>query len=108
MNAMYQLLMNIRKKPAIYLGKPSLQRLRHFISGYYLCLDRHGLLDEYKYFQGFQNFVQDKYKITLTQHWTNILEFYDGDGEKAFERFFELLEEYLIVNNLKDELTKND
>lgn len=108
MNDMYQLLMDIKKKPALYLGKPSLQRLSHLITGYYLCLEKHGLLYEFEFFEGFQSFVQEKYKVTLTQNWANILEFYDGDGEKTFERFFELLEEYLIVNNLKDELTKND
>ena len=107
MNAMYQLLMDIKKNPALCLGKPSLQRLSYIIAGYSLCLSRHGLSDEITFFKGFQSFVQDKYKVTLTQHWANILEFYDGDGEKTFERFFVLLEEYLIVNNLKDELTKN-
>jgi len=104
MNAMYQLLMDIRERPGLYFGKPSLQRLSHFITGYYLCLEKHELLDEFKFFEGFQSFVQDKYKVTLTQNWANIMEFYNGDNIKTFERFFVLLEEYLVANDLKDKL----
>jgi len=46
----------------------------------------------------FQDFIQQRYKITSTYHWAKIITFFSSTDEEAFDRFYELLEEYL--NNL--------
>lgn len=108
MNDMYRTLMDIKKNPILFLGEWSLQALSHFITGYHICLENHKLSNEFKFFEDFQWFIQKKYSVTLTHKWVYIIEFQEGRGEAGVRAFFELLDEYLEVNNLKEELTKND
>ena len=94
MNEFYELLINIKNKPNIYLGKPSLELLRAFISGYVICKNYN--LD---YYPDFQEFIQQKYKIDFTKHWTEIINFFSSNEEEAFYKFYEHLEEFLNNRN---------
>jgi len=46
-------------------------------------------------FEGFQSWIEKKYKINSGQSWAKIILFYSMDEHEALERFFGLFEEYL-------------
>jgi hypothetical protein len=92
----YQLLQRIRERPMIFIGKPSLKRLRHFLSGYVVCYHTVTGDNKFDIYPGFQKFVAKKYDISLSTHHTDIIYFMClSDDEQAFYCFFELLDEFL-------------
>ncbi len=65
---LYELIQNIEKRPAMYLGQPSISNLRAFLSGYTFArrqLGTQATLEEQK-FASFQGWVQEKFKITTS------------------------------------------
>lgn len=91
------LLENIRIKPGMYLGCASITRLRLFIIGFeyasYIFNDKKY---QFKFFPGFQKWVQDYYDIGKTPlGWDNlILKANSNDEEKALFDFFDLFDRY--------------
>ena len=104
MDIIYELLLKIKERPGMYLGKKSIIRLNMFISGYYL---RQYEID-YSYrsiLEKFGDFVND-YCLTNARAagWaTNIYRYAKKDDEKAFDLFFELLDEFLKTKEDKQE-----
>ena len=92
----YDLIRNIQKRPAMYLGQPSISHLRTFLAGYFFA--RHQLeqpeTDQEKHFSEFQTWVQQRFKVTSSQSWDKVILFFSQDDQKALEQFFELLEEF--------------
>jgi len=113
---LYNLLVEIHEQPLKYLRKPTLKYLHTFMSGYLMCLGYLNKQDVIDFYQDFQIFIQNKYEILLTLHYTDIIQFYCVDEEEAFERYFELLDEYVkgvelsietgsaVMNNIYDVL----
>lgn len=96
MNSFYNLLIKIKEKPALYIGSISLNKLYDFICGYSACLEQHNLLEERKFFDGFQDFVQKKLNIDLTPlSWAHLIEKHNEDDKASFYMFYDLLEEHL-------------
>ena len=93
---LYDLIRNIQKRPAMYLGQPSISHLRTFLAGYFFA--RHQLetpeTDQEKHFSNFQTWIQQKFKITSSQSWDKIILFFSQDEYRALEQFFELFDEY--------------
>jgi hypothetical protein len=93
---LYDLIRNIRKRPAMYLGQPSISHLRTFLAGYFFA--RHQLgqpeTEQEKHFSNFQTWVQQRFKVTTNQSWDKIILFFSQDEQKALELFFELFDEY--------------
>lgn len=95
MDLILQKLFEIKKRPELYINKKSLKYLRMYISGY---LQRQYEIDNsYRTpFDGFSSYVNEKYNYgSNALDWERILHFVIGDDEKAFDVFFELLEEYI-------------
>jgi len=98
-----QLLMNIRWRPSLYLGNPSLKALDHFTTGYsFKEHEIHGapyasILD----IRGFQRYVEGILGIdeTTKSVFTIIIE-NTKDDEAAFYRFFELLDGFCEQNDI--------
>lgn len=89
-----RLLKDIQQRPGVYLGKKSLDRLVHTLSGYTLCMLEHGEIQTAEFLPGFQEFVAERYNIQSVHHWSQIIEFFSTTEEEAFDTFFELLSEY--------------
>lgn len=88
------LLVKIRKLPALYIGKKSLERLRAFISGYSMCLyEIYG--SEPDLLNGFNEYVAEYYHICVDRDWSSIIPFFSNTEEEAFDKFYELLDEFL-------------
>ena len=88
-----KLLEDMRKRPGVYFGKKSLDRLATFLSGYRCCvLERDG--EAPSDLPGFQEFVAERYNIQSAHHWSDIIQFYCSTEEEAFDTFFELIDEF--------------
>jgi hypothetical protein len=96
---LYDLLRNIQKRPAMYLGEPSISHLRTFLAGYFFA--RHQLgepeTEQEKQFSNFQAWIQQKFKISSSQSWDKIILFYSQDEHKALEQFFVLFTEFAEI-----------
>jgi len=94
MDNLYKMLQEIRLRPEIYLGKPSLERLRAFVDGY----KHHNNYDvnASDCLCGFNQYVADKYEIHTDHDWSSIIRFMNLENEKAaFDDFFVLLDEFM-------------
>lgn len=97
MNQSYQeLLQQIQKKTGLYIGNTSISNLYMFLTGYQFARRQLNLplSNEEKEFQYFQPWLQEKFGVKTSQSWSQIILFYSVDERDAFERFFNLLQEF--------------
>ena len=92
-----KLLVELKYRPGVYIGKKSLERLSAFINGYMYCYYKHngGPSD---YLPGFQDYIEKKYGIQSTHGWSEIIRFFSTTEEEAFDSFFNLVNEFYNVN----------
>ena len=101
---LYNLLARIEQRPGMYLGKVSLTRLKMLLMGYSMSRGELGLnlTEQEKQFAQFQQWVQTKYQVNLSQSWENIILSQVEDEKLAFDLFFELFKAFsLEYNQLK-------
>ena len=126
-NTFFYLLSTINKKPVVWLGKKSLDALMLFWEGYAfrVLLEKTGELDKplvlarpksrdkskvpkeyldpnYEHFMdGFEAFVYSHYKHGYsTLGWKNLISKNCNSDEEAFDKFFELLEEFFAQKGI--------
>jgi hypothetical protein len=90
------ILWRIREHPLEYLSSKSISRLRAFHDGYTLRQDEE-LPNEPRegpVLTGFQRWVEARFKVTLSVSWTDIILAYSEDEADAFNRFYDLFEEF--------------
>lgn len=96
MDDLYILLQEIRKRPGIYLGKPSLERLWAFINGYKSHKsydpDTDNCLD------GFNDYVYEYYHLHTDHDWSRIIQFFNESEESAFYEFYRLFDAFMKKN----------
>lgn len=103
-----RVLNNIRQRPGVYFGTKALEPLADFISAYALCY-RHYVEDIGECFPGFQDFVQVRYGVQESQHWSEIICRFSKSDSEAFDTFFKLLDEcYGLDWNITETLSKKD
>ena len=91
------LLDQIRAQPIMYLGIRSITRLYMYEAGYTGALYDHGIVEPSNGFApGIHFWVRARLGLDRSSiGWLgSILEVCDNDEERAFERFYELLDEY--------------
>ena len=93
----------VKKRPNLLLGKPSILSLRDFILGMQYAFSACGFENKFKYFnlftQWYYNYSTDKNGYVCW--WNHIMYISGGFDDKAFYRFFEIFENYLKeVHNL--------
>src|SRR2546430_10063360 len=94
MSAILDVLQNIRERPGIILGRPSANTLNAFLAGFvYARKDSNA--DDYDFLSGFNQWVHDRYKVTSTQGWAKIIEFYSLTEADQMVLFWKLMDEYL-------------
>ena len=93
-----EILLDIKKRPNIYIGKPSLELLYSFLCGGICFL----YFYEGKYYDllsGFQEFLEKKYNIKETYGIVRIIQDISKDDSEAFYKFYDLLDEFLSSKN---------
>ena len=93
---LYALLVRIKQRPGMYLGKVSLTRLKMLLMGYSMSRGELGLqlTQQEKQFAQFQKWIQNKYQINSSQGWETIILSQVNDEKLAFDLFFELFEQF--------------
>lgn len=93
-NNVVGLLLKIKDRPGIYVGKKSLSNLRHFILGYIYALKcENGLDCGEKVYYDFNEWLNKKYNIANPIFWEDSLT--NVSASDAFDMFYEELDEYL-------------
>ncbi|MEA5575116.1 hypothetical protein [Anabaena sp. UHCC 0451] len=93
---LYDLIRNIQKRPAMYLGRANITNLRTFIAGYCFARRQMGIpqtAQEQK-FSEFPTWIQQKFSIVSHQTWDQIILFFSTDEHSALEKFFQLFDEF--------------
>ena len=93
---LYSLLQDVRKHPNIYfIDKNSLELMEDFIRGYGFALEAHGVNEFGTYFYRlFPAFLGGRYGWRDCRPWSRMLNDRYATKEEAFNRFFELVDEF--------------
>ena len=103
LDKLYSLLLDIKKRPESYIGKPSLERLYAYLNGY---LD--GVVDGEKNdgdiknencLVGFNEYIMETYRINSDHNWSSIIQFFSNTETQAFDKFYEELENFIQEKN---------
>ncbi|MEH1873133.1 hypothetical protein [Nostoc sp.] len=94
---LYDLIHNIRKRPAMYLGRASISNLRTFLAGYCFARRQIGITQtqQEQQFSEFQIWIQQRFNLTSNQTWDQIILFFSQDEHTALEQFFKLFDEFI-------------
>ena len=96
MEFLYDFLKEIKKRPGMFLRKKSILYLHSFLTGYDMARF-HMELSKTKQEQKFNDFAEwipIKFNDNSTRSWADIILLNSEDESQAFDRFFELLEEF--------------
>jgi hypothetical protein len=94
------LLEEIRKRPTLYLPRRSIFDLQAFYYGYdYFRLHKSESCDNshLKEFEDFLDWIREICPVKTNMSWANLLFVYSTDERSAFDKFFELLDNYRQV-----------
>ncbi|MBE9019411.1 hypothetical protein C7Y66_10635 [Chroococcidiopsis sp. CCALA 051] len=94
---LYDLIRNIQKRPAMYLGQASVSNLRTFLAGYCFARRQLGIpqTSQEQRFAEFPIWIQQKFNLTSNQTWDRIVMFFSQDDRAALEQFFQLFDEFV-------------
>ena len=93
-----KLLNNIRKRPGIYFGKKSLILLKTYVDGYMDSVKRYNpeKMAEYQEFRVlFLEYILNIYPTQKSLGWTGIIYSHFSDDEEAFDKFYDLYDNFL-------------
>jgi hypothetical protein len=99
MNSYREILKLIREKPTLYIRQRSIFALHVFLLGWYVRSPQ--MTSDREIMMAFQDWIQKKYRINSTQSWADIILFYSINDAEAFEKFFELFDEFMQEYNKK-------
>jgi len=92
----YELVEIVRKRPVFFIhGSKSLRQLHAIIIGYELGVGR-GISSD---FRPFNAWLAQKYGLPEPSGWCNMVISKAGSDEKAFDLFYELLDEFKRVSS---------
>ena len=94
MDRLYDILLDIKNRPELYIGKPSLERLYAFIGGYIYC----ETLNNSNYvncLDGFNEYIAVVYNIKTSHNWSRIIDFYSTTDDEAFKKFYKHLDDFM-------------
>jgi hypothetical protein len=72
---LYDLIQNIEKRPAMYLGQADLTHLE-------------------QQFSEFQAWIEQRFNVSYSQPWEKIIRFFSPDESISFQQFFILFNEF--------------
>ncbi|HLW67604.1 MAG TPA: hypothetical protein VKS79_19970 [Gemmataceae bacterium] len=98
MDSVLDIIEKIRARPALILGRPSARILYAYLSGFVRANKNPA---DRQFLARFGQFVHDRYEITSTQGWAEIIEFYSTSEADEMAHFWKLLDEYLAQGAMK-------
>ena len=96
---LYELLEKIKNKPSMYIGTKSIIKLKHFLDGVLCalyCMNKQDASADF--LQGFQEWIQIRYDIASSHHWSSIINFFSSNEAEAFDMFYNHLAEFLSLD----------
>ena len=99
MSPIIDLLMEMRRRPALYIGGDSVVKLAAFLRGYSHALDQHCSMKTHQFLEGFREWVAKHFSVTISQSWENIIQFHSADEKEAMQMFWRLMDEYLLAQH---------
>lgn len=97
MQGIYQVLDKIKGKSGMYIGKPSITILRHFLVGYQFARSELGVQlsdEDTDFYENFQPWIQNRFNVRTSNSWANIIMLFTRDEKDALNCFFKLLDEF--------------
>ena len=98
MASLLDVLERIKQSPGMYLGRPSVSDLFIFLVGYEFARSQMGqeLEESEEYFYDrFQPWLQEKLGVRSVTSWAKLIMLSCHDEKAGFEKFFQLLDEFL-------------
>ena len=94
---LYDLIKNIEKRPAMYLGQADLTHLGAFLAGYFFARRQSCIPEtqQEQQFSEFQTWVEQKFKVSYSQPWEKIIRFFSSDETTSLQQFFILFNEFV-------------
>ncbi len=110
MHDLYGLIEKIKKAPAMYLGQHSIICLQAFLSGYSMAKYQLGEqpTEQELDFRAFPEWIRERFGVHTSQSWSNIILFYSEDEGKALDKFFDLLDEFIVRHPSDTNLCKEE
>ena len=90
-----KLLQEMRPRVAMYIGSPSLTNLAMFLEGYCFALRKSGIASDDMTMRRFDEFVRQRYQVSIGKGWDKIIEFYTADASEAMSAFWELFDDFM-------------
>ncbi len=90
------LLDKILERPVLYVGKPAVSLIVAFIQGYEFAKFESKENEKDKLYNGFQVWVQKRFKVETSHHWSSIITFMGSSESGAYDLLKELWDEYKV------------
>ena len=101
MSSIISILRRIDEKPLLYLGKKDIGRLRFFITGYLICEEDNNQSESTEIFESFKKYFDTIYGIRSYYDYASVLRQQFNSEEEAFDKFFELFNQFLFQKEIK-------
>jgi hypothetical protein len=98
MDILYNKIQQMKKRPGMYIGKPSLSLLQAYLNGYVAYHNEVNVEQNYFFLPQFQEYIQKRFKIESTHSWAEIITFYSSSDDAAFDSFYQLLDDFVSEN----------
>jgi hypothetical protein len=95
-----ELLRKIKPRAGMYIGMPHISNLYEFLQGWSFGRLPNNVSDN-ELLMEFRDWVAAKHRITSSHGWASIILFFERDERCAYDRFWELLDEFLTARGLE-------
>lgn len=101
--SIFTLLYGFRRKPEVYFGEVSLEKLRAYVDGYQAGTSKCGFwLKDLDLFRAFEPWLKRKLPYSgAASSWCQMILETEKSDTAAFHRFFKLLDEYCYEQKLE-------
>lgn len=97
---LYELIQKIQKRPAMYLGQPTLSHLRTFLAGYIFARRQQGIAAtaQEQAFPTFSTWLQQQFPAQNQQYWDEIILAACPRDRDPWEFFSQLFQEFTATS----------
>ena len=99
---LHDIIRNVQKRPAVYLGGTSIFNLRTFLAGYCFARRQLGIPQtrQGQQFSEFQTWIQHKFNLPADRTWDRIILSSSPEEHTALDQFVKLFDEFTQTENL--------